>query len=54
MTLPKIKNKKLIDKKVFIELAKKVQESIKEEMEYLHERKVKNEYHISLHTHPLS
>lgn len=48
MTLPKPKHKKLINKKQFIKIAKKVQESFKEEAKYLSEKKM-NDGHTVFH-----
>ncbi len=54
MTLPKVKNKKLIKKQEFIKVARQVQKSLEEEMKYLRERKLKNEdslpYRIRFHS----
>jgi hypothetical protein len=46
MTLPKVKNKKLI-KKSFVSVAKQVKQSIQEEIEYINEKKMKNEHNLS-------
>ena len=40
MTLPKPKKKKLISRKEFIKLAKKVEESFQEELRYLRESRM--------------
>jgi len=48
MTLPKPKHKKFINKKKFIKIAKKVQESFKEEAKYLSEKKM-NDGHTIFH-----
>ena len=41
MSLPKVKNKKLIDEKKFNILAEKVRKSFEEEAKYLYEKKIK-------------
>lgn len=42
MTLPKVKTRKMIDKKEFAKLAKKVRESFRDEAEYLYKRRMEN------------
>lgn len=54
MTLPKPKNKKLIKKKDFVKLAKKVKKSFEEEEKYLRERKPKNGYNLSCNSYLFS
>jgi len=39
MSLPKVKNKKLIDEKKFVKNAEKVRKSFEEEAKYLYEKK---------------
>ena len=47
MELPKVKKRKLINKKEFVEIAKKVRKSWEEEARYLHEQKILNENNLS-------
>ncbi len=47
MSLPKVEKKKLIDKKEFVKLAKKVQRSFEEEEKYLVEKKHKHGDNLS-------
>lgn len=54
MSLPKVKNKKLINRKKFVKVAKKVLKSIEEEVNYLREKKIKNGDVISHNSYPLS
>lgn len=42
MTLPKIKNKKLIKRKEFVVIAKRVAKSMEEEVKYLREKQIRN------------
>ncbi len=42
MTLPKIKIKKMIEKKEFVRVAEKVRKSMEDEAEYLYKRKADN------------
>jgi hypothetical protein len=51
MTLPTVKNKKLIQEKEFIKNAKKVKESLEEEINYLREKKQKNGDNNSSHSY---
>lgn len=54
MSLPKIKVKKLIKEKEFVRNAKKVKESIEEQIKFLYEKKLKNGDRISSNIHSLS
>lgn len=54
MSLPKPEKKKLIDEKKFVENAKKVLKSLKEEREFLLEREIKNGDNISLRSFNLA
>ncbi len=54
MTLPKVKSKKLISIKEFVKTANKVKKSFEEEEEYLREKRLKNEYHLSCGIYPCS
>lgn len=47
MSLPKVKNKKLINRKEFVKVAKKVLKSLGEEVNYLRDKKIKNGDNIS-------
>lgn len=49
MTLPKAKKRKIISEKEFVEIARKVKESFKEQAEYLDQRKLKHGDTISSH-----
>ena len=53
MNLPKPKKIKLIDKKKFAKLAKKVKESFDEELRYLYEKKMKNGHNLSSHSNSI-
>ncbi len=50
MSLPKVKDRKLIKIKEFVVIAKKVRESMDEELRYLHDKKMKNGDNISSRT----
>jgi hypothetical protein len=54
MKLPEVKNKKLINSKEFAKVAKKVAESLEEEMKYMVEKRLKNESNISSGSYPVS
>ncbi|MDP4011715.1 MAG: hypothetical protein Q8P72_05840 [Candidatus Roizmanbacteria bacterium] len=41
MSLPKVKNKKLINEKAFVKNAEKVRKSFEEEARYLYDKKMK-------------
>lgn len=54
MTLPKVKNKKLIKEKEFIVVAKRVKKALEEEAKYINEKKLKNEDNIFHSTYSFS
>ncbi len=54
MSLPTVKNKKLIKEKEFVENAKKVQKSFEEEAKYLRDKKLKYGDNLSSHIYPFS
>lgn len=54
MTLPTIKNKKLIKIEKITEIAQKVKKSFEEEVNYLHEKKIKNGNNSPHNTYSLS
>lgn len=54
MSLPKVKNKKLINRKEFVKVAKKVLKSLEEEVSYLRNKKIKNGDNISYNPYSFS
>lgn len=54
MTLPKVKNKKLVKQSDFVKVAQEVKKSFEEEAKYLLEKKFKHGDHLSTHAYSFS